>query len=77
MELIFKYREHLKEYTVEENGYYYYMPYTYIQKLQNYCTDISEDHDCPIESWYTKLKEIERKIVSRKPKDEEKISSIW
>jgi hypothetical protein len=76
MSLVYKYREHLKEYSVEENGYYYYMPYNYILQLQEYlaqCGNIVS----PVEHWYIQLKEIERRVVSRKSKDEEKLSSLW
>ena len=77
MEVEYKYRESLKEYTVEENGYYYYMPYTYIELLVEYLKHVHEDSNDAIENWYSNLKDLERKVVSKKPKDQEKLSSIW
>ena len=77
MELVYKYREHLKEYCVEENGYYYYMPYSYILKLQEQLNQGLDDDSLPIEQWYFQLEDLERRVVNRKSKDEEKLSSLW
>ena len=77
MEIEYKYRESLKEFTVEENGYYYYMPFSYIEMLQNYYKNINYEIELPVEQWYLNLTELERKVVSKKSKDEDKLSSIW
>jgi hypothetical protein len=77
MELVYKYREHLKEYCVEDKTYYYYMPYTYILQLQDYLKQAPPTDETPIENWYLSLKDIERRVVYRKSKDEEKLSSLW
>lgn len=77
MELNFKYREHLKEYSVEEDGYYYYMPISYILRLQKFCEECKEEDQTPVKTWYINLKDLERRIVVRKSKDDEKLCSIW
>lgn len=77
MELIYKYRANLKEFSVEENGYVYYMPHIYILRLQDFFKKVSQDQVDPVYCWYSSLKEIERRIVSRKSIDEERLSSIW
>lgn len=77
MELNYKYREHLKEYSVEEDGYYYYMPISYILRLKNFCDGLKEEDETPVKNWYLNLKDIERRIVVRKSKDDEKLCSIW
>ncbi|MCW3112100.1 MAG: hypothetical protein JWR18_496 [Segetibacter sp.] len=77
MELNYKYREHLKEYSVEEDGYYYYMPISYILRLKHFCEQVNEEEVNPVKSWYQNLKDIERRIVVRKSKDDEKLCSIW
>lgn len=77
MELVYKYREHLKEFSVEENGFYYYMPYSYIEMLQEYLNALPEDCNCPVDNWYINLKDLERRVVTKKSKDEEKFSSLW
>ncbi len=77
MELNYKYREHLKEYSVEEEGYYYYMPISYVLRLQNFCQELKEEDISPVKKWYLNLKDIERRIVVRKSKDDEKLCSIW
>ena len=77
MELNYKYREHLKEYSVEEDGYYYYMPISYIMRLKTFCEEAKEEDTNPVKNWYLNLKDIERRIVVRKSKDDEKLCSIW
>ena len=77
MQLSYRYSEYLKESCVEEDGYYYYMPISYILLLQNFCEQLNDDNHTPVNSWYSNLKDIERKIVVRKPRDDEKRSSIW
>lgn len=77
MELNYKYIEHLKEYSVEEGQYYYYMPISYILHLKNFCQELKEEDKTPVKSWYMNLKDIERRIVVRKSKDDEKLCSIW
>lgn len=77
MKLNYKYREHLKEYSVEEDGYCYYMPISYILKLQNFCENVKDTDVTPVKNWYVSLKDIERKIVVRKSTDDEKLCSIW
>ena len=77
MELVYKYVEKLKEYIVEENGFHYYMPSSYVALLQEHLKSINIDCECPVEEWYFNLKDLERKVVTRKSKDEEKLSSIW
>ena len=77
MELNYKYREHLKEYSVEEENYYYYMPISYIMSLQSFLDQLKEEDPTPINTWYLNLKDLERRIVGRKSKDDEKLCSIW
>lgn len=77
MELTYKYREHLKEYSVEEDKYYYYMPISYIMSLQKFMEQATADDPTPVNSWYLNLKDLERRIVVRKSKDDEKLCSIW
>ena len=76
MELNFNYIEHLKEYCVEEESFYYYMPISYILRLQTFCEQLKEVEEYPVNKWYHSLKDIERKIVIRKFKDDEKLCSI-
>lgn len=77
MELNVKYREQLKEYCVEENGFSYYMPQYLVQLLQTHCEDLPEASATPIEDWYVSLSEVERRAISRISSDEEKRSSLW
>lgn len=77
MQLNYKYREHLKEYSVEEEGFYYYMPISYILRLQAFCDQLNEEDPTPVKNWYINLKDLERRIVVRKAKDDEKLCSIW
>ncbi|MCW3109777.1 MAG: hypothetical protein JWQ09_4283 [Segetibacter sp.] len=77
MKLNYKYREHLKEYSVEEDGYYYYMPISYIIRLQNFFDELKDEEKTPVKNWYVNLKDIERRIVVRKSKDDEKLCSLW
>lgn len=77
MELSFTYRENLKEYCVEENGYCYYMPYAYIQRLNEHFKHVDTAAQEPVEQWYCNLKDMERRVITKKPKSEEKLSSLW
>ncbi len=77
MDIDYKYIEHLKEYSVEENGYKYYMPCSYVLRLLTYCKEMKPQVAAPVETWYKNLKDIEKRVVAKKPRDEEKLSSIW
>ncbi|MDB5249865.1 MAG: hypothetical protein JWQ40_4259 [Segetibacter sp.] len=77
MDIEYRFIEHLKEYSVEENGFNYYMPCSYVLRLLSYCKETEDQECCPVENWYRNLKEIEKRVVAKKPKDEEKLSSIW
>jgi hypothetical protein len=66
-EMFFTYDEKDHSYIVSENGSMYVMPGVYALLLRRFLRDHEATFDAPVEAWYNSLRDIEKRIVEKRP----------
>jgi hypothetical protein len=67
--MVFSYDEKDHSYVVSENGSNYVMPGAHALLLKRFLRDHEAAFDTPVAAWYNSLRDIEKRVVEKKPVD--------